>query len=183
MYDLKLAINLLFKQNLDFLETKNKDRIYDILLSLYKIEKLIRENKLIKKEYKKIMLNNTQFLILTQTFDSNLSLEDFNQLIELKEESTEDNLEFSLFCYISKEYLLKRIENVIQNNQIYSEKFSVLPETMIDLEDNINILVLIFNSLIKLYQLSIKLNLNSNSKEFYILKIMYNQQKEINQFY
>lgn len=182
MYDLKLAINLVFKQNLDLLENKNKDRIYDILLSLYKIEKLIRESKLIKKEYKKIILNNTQFLILTQTFDSNLSLDDFNKLIELKEESTEDKMEFSLFCYISKDYLLKRIENVIQNNKLYSEKFSGLPETMIELEDKIDIGILMFNSLIKLYQFAVKNNLNSNNKEFYILKEMYNQQKEINQF-
>lgn len=160
MYNLKLAINLLFKQNLDFLETKNKDRIYDILLSLYKIEKLIRENKLIKKEYKKIILNNTQFLILTQTFDSNLSLEDFNQLIELKEESTEDNLEFSLFCYISKEYLLKRIENVIQNNQVYSEKFSVLPETISVLKSPIILLISGIKCVFLLLGLNFKLSEN-----------------------
>ncbi len=182
MYDLKLAINLVFKQNLDLLENKNKDRIFDILFSLYKIEKLIRDNKIIKKDNKKIILNNTQFLILSQTFDYNLSLEDFNNLIELKEESL-DNLEnFSLFCYMSKDYLLKRIENVIQNNRFYSEKFSGLPQTMIELEDKIDIGFLIFNSLIKLYQFAVKNNLNSNNKEFYILKEMYNQQKEINQF-
>lgn len=177
MYDLKLEIHKLFKNNLDFIENKEKNKMVDIIMSFSAIEKMIRENKNINKDSKKIVINNLPFLIISQTFND-VEIEKFKELIEIKEDLNFEE-SYSIFCYIPKDYLLEKINEVVKTNQLYKNKFISIQESMEELPEKIDIAIIMFNALIKVYQFCLKNNFNLNNKEFQIIKEMYNQQKQL----